>query len=105
MPTGGQVMYCLMVALSCAKLQNEKLSIKGKRNLISNSAEYYDLSYQYKNDCLTAALKFNKSFYQDNDLRPTEDLFFSITLIPLTTYEREIYKKSAGQSGLKGWFR
>jgi LPS-assembly protein len=86
---------------------NDSTSLKfsTRRNKEINLTEYYDLSYQYKNDCLTAALKFNKSFYQDNDLRPTEDLFFSITLIPLTTYEREIYKKSAGQSGLKGWFR
>ena len=30
-------------------------------------------------------------------LKPTEDLFFSITLIPLTTYEREIYKKTPGK--------
>jgi len=76
-----------------------------RRNKKINLTEYYDLSYEYKNDCLTAALRFNKSFYQDNDLKPTEDLFFSITLIPLTTYEREIYKKTPGQSGLKGWFR
>ena len=52
--------------------------------------EYYDLSYEYKNDCLTAALKFKKSFYKDNDLKPTEDLFFSITLVPLATYEAGI---------------
>ena len=86
---------------------NESSSLKfsTRRNKKINLTEYYDLSYEYKNDCLTAALKFNKSFYQDNDLKPTEDLFFSITLIPLTTYEREIYKKTTGQSGLKGWFR
>ena len=76
-----------------------------RRNKKINLTEYYDLSYEYKNDCLTAALRFNKSFYQDNDLKPTEDLFFSITLIPLTTYEREIYKKTPGQSGLKSWFK
>jgi len=86
---------------------NDSTSLKfsTRRNKEINLTEYYDLSYEYKNDCLTAALKFNKSFYQDNDLKPTEDLFFSITLIPLTTYEREIYKKTPGQSGLKGWFR
>ena len=86
---------------------NDSTSLKfsTRRNKKINLTEYYDLSYEYKNDCLTAALKFNKSFYQDNDLKPTEDLFFSITLIPLTTYEREIYKKTPGQSGLKGWFR
>jgi LPS-assembly protein len=84
---------------------SSSLKFSTRRNKKINLTEYYDLSYEYKNDCLTAALKFNKSFYQDNDLKPTEDLFFSITLIPLTTYEREIYKKTPGQSGLKGWFR
>ena len=86
---------------------NDATSLKfsTRRNKKINLTEYYDLSYEYKNDCLTAALKFNKNFYKDDDLKPTEDLFFSITLIPLTTYEREIYKKTPGQSGLKGWFR
>ena len=84
---------------------NKSLKFSTRRNKKINLTEYYDLSYEYKNDCLTAAVKFNKTFYQDNDLKPTEDLFFTITLIPLTTYEREIYKKTQGQSGLKGWFR
>ena len=84
---------------------NSSLRFSTRRNKEINLTEYYDLSYEYKNDCLTAALKFNKTFYKDNDLIPTEDLFFSITLIPLTTYERAIYKKTPGQSGIKGWFR
>ena len=84
---------------------NNFLKFSTRRNKEINLTEYYNLSYEYKNDCLTAALKFNKTFYQDKDLVPTEDLFFSITLIPLTTYEREIYKKVPGSSGLKGWFR
>ena len=84
---------------------NTKLTFSTRRNKEINLTEFYNLSYEYKNDCLTAALKFNKTFYKDNDLVPTEDLFFSITLIPLTTYEREIYKKIPGSPGLKGWFR
>ena len=84
---------------------NKSLKFSTRRNKKINLTEYYDLSYEYKNDCLIAAIKFNKRFYQDKDLKPTEDLFFTITLIPLTTYEREIYKKTPGQSGLKGWFR
>jgi LPS-assembly protein len=84
---------------------NNSLKFKTRRNKEINLTEYYDLSYEYKNDCLTAALRFNKTFYQDNDLVPTEDLFFSITLVPLTTYEREIYKKKPGAMGLKAWFR
>ena len=84
---------------------NSSLKFSTRRNKEINLTEYYDLSYEYKNDCLTAALRFNKTFYQDKDLVPTEDLFFSVTIIPLTTYEREIYKKTPGQMGLKGWFR
>ena len=84
---------------------NTLLKFSTRRNKEINLTEYYNLSYEYKNDCLTAAIKFNKTFYQDKDLVPTEDLFFTLTLVPLTTYEREIYKKIPGKTGLKGWFR
>ncbi len=84
---------------------NSSLTFSTRRNKEINLTEYYNLSYEYKNDCLTAALRFNKTFYKDNDLVPTEDLFFTITLVPLTTYERALYKKTPGQSGLEGWFR
>ena len=70
--------------------ENSSLKFSTRRNKEINLTEYYDLSYEYKNDCLTAALKFKKSFYQDDDLKPTEDLLFSITLIPLATYEAGI---------------
>ena len=49
--------------------------------------EYYDLVYEYKNDCLTAGIKYKKSYYSDGDLKPKEDLLFTITLFPLTSYE------------------
>ena len=62
-----------------------------RRNKEVSLTEYYDFAYQYKNDCLTAGIKYNKTFYQDNDLKPSENLFFTISLIPLTTYERTIY--------------
>ena len=73
--------------------ENNLFSFSTRRNKAINLTEYYDLSYEYKNDCLTAGIKYNKTFYQDNDLKPTENLFFTITLIPLTTYERTIYDK------------
>ena len=70
--------------------KSTSLKFSTRRNKEINLTEYYNLSYEYKNDCLIAALKFNKSFYQDNDLKPSEDLFFSISLIPITTYERKL---------------
>ena len=68
------------------------LSFSTRRNKKINLTEYYNLSYEYKNDCLTAGVKFNKTFYKDADLTPEENLFFTVTFIPLTTYERTIYQ-------------
>ena len=66
---------------------NNSLSFKTRRNRKLNLTEYYDLVYEYKNDCLTAGIKYKKSFYEDRDLKPTENLLFTITLFPITTYE------------------
>ncbi len=67
--------------------KNNSLSFKTRRNRKLNLTEYYDLVYEYKNDCLTAGIKYKKSYYEDRDLKPTENLLFTITLFPLTTYE------------------
>ena len=67
--------------------ENNSLSFKTRRNRKLNLTEYYDLVYEYKNDCLTAGIKYKKSYYEDRDLKPTENLLFTLTLIPLTSYE------------------
>ena len=66
---------------------NNLLTFKTRRNRKINLTEYYDLVYQYKIDCLTAGIKYKKSYYSDRDIKPNEDLLFTITLFPLTTYE------------------
>ena len=38
--------------------------------------------YQYRNDCLTAAVEYNKEYYNDDDLEANEQLLFTITIIP-----------------------
>ena len=67
------------------------LSFKTRRNRTINLTEYYDLVYEYKNDCLTAGIKYKKSYYNDRDLKPAENLMFTITIYPLTTYEQKLY--------------
>ena len=62
-------------------------TFKTRRNRKINLTEYYDLVYEYKNDCLTAGIKYNKTYYSDGDLKPSENLMFTLTLVPLTTYE------------------
>jgi LPS-assembly protein len=65
-------------------------SFNTRRNRKINLTEYYDLVYEYKNDCLTAGVKYKKTYYEDRDLKPTEDLLFTITLIPITQYEQKV---------------
>ena len=67
--------------------ESNNLSFETRRNRKLNLTEYYDLVYEYKNDCLTAGIKYKKTYYEDRDLKPTENLFFTITLFPLTTYQ------------------
>ncbi len=65
-------------------------SFSTRRNRKLDLTEYYNLVYEYKNDCLTAGIKYNKSYYEDRDLKPSENLFFSITLIPIGEHEQKI---------------
>ncbi len=70
--------------------ENNYLSFNTRRNRKINFTEYYDLIYEYKNDCLTAGIKYKKTYYQDRDLMPDENFMISITIFPLTTYETNL---------------
>ena len=69
---------------------SNSLVFKTRRNRKISLTEYYDLLYEYKNDCLIAGIKYDKSYYEDRDLKPSENLLFSITLTPLTSFEQKI---------------
>jgi len=73
---------------------SNNFSFKTRRNRKLNLTEFYDLVYEYKNDCLVAGIKYNKTYYSDRDLKPKENLFFSITLFPLTKYEHSIDRET-----------
>ena len=51
-------------------IENRVLSFETKRNLITDSAEFYNLSYEYLNDCLRAGLVYRREFYNDSELEP-----------------------------------
>jgi LPS-assembly protein len=61
------------------------ISFNVRENRELNLTEYYNLIYEYKNDCLVAGVKYKKNYYNDADIKPVEELFFSITIVPLTT--------------------
>ena len=65
--------------------ESNKLKFKTRKNKKTNLTEFYNLIYEYKNDCLVAAVEYNKDYYSDRDVKPTEELFFSITIVPFST--------------------
>jgi len=62
--------------------ESNSLKFKTRENFTTDSTEFYNISYQYENDCLRAAIEYNKSFYADNDLEPSDNLMFTLTIIP-----------------------
>ena len=66
------------------------IEFKTRRNRKINLTEFYNLIYEYKNDCLTAGIKYNKTFYSDRDIKPSEDLMFTLTFFPITSIEQKI---------------
>ena len=73
--------------------KNGLLSFETKRNLITNSSEFYNLSYEYLNDCLRAGLVYRREFYNDSELEPENSLMFKITLTPFGNINSPSFSK------------
>ena len=61
---------------------NKNLLFRTRKNRTTDLTEYYDLIYQYKMDCLVAAIEYNKDYYRDGALEPEESISFSLTIMP-----------------------
>ncbi len=73
--------------------ENGLFSFETKRNLITNSSEFYNLSYEYLNDCLRAGLVYRREFYNDSELEPENSLMFKITLVPFGNINSPTFSK------------
>ncbi len=65
---------------------NNSLSFTTRRNKELNMTEFYNLVYQYENDCLRAAIEYNKNFYSDSDIKPEEEILFTLSIIPFSKF-------------------
>ena len=65
---------------------NSSFLVSSRRNRKINLTEYYNMIYNYENDCLIANVRYRKKYYSDRDVVPSEELFFTLTIIPLTKY-------------------
>ena len=64
--------------------KEHKISFDISKDLVDDFTQYYDLIYEYKNDCLSLSLNYNKSFYSDGNLEPSKSLSFLVKIIPFT---------------------
>ena len=62
--------------------KKNSLIFETSENKEKSFTEFYNLIYQYENDCLRAGIEYNKEYYNDEDLTPSENLFFKITILP-----------------------
>ena len=76
--------------VNLAQKNKTAISFEAKRNLITNSSEFYDLSYEYINDCLRAGLVYRREFYNDSELESENSLMFNITLVPFGNIDTKI---------------
>jgi len=63
---------------------HNKLNFLTKKNFKTDSTEFYDMSYQYTIDCLTAGLVYRREFYEDADVEPKDKLMFTISFVPFS---------------------
>ena len=62
--------------------ESKNIAFSTRKNKKTNLTEFYNLIYQYRNDCLVASLEYNKDYYSDRDLKPDESLLFKLTIMP-----------------------
>ncbi len=80
-------------SIELKKGDNGIFTLSNKRNLITNSSEYYNLSYEYINDCLRAGLVYRREFYDDSELEAENSLMFKITLSPFASLSSPSFSK------------
>jgi len=61
---------------------SKSIGFSTRKNIETNLTEFYNLIYEYRNDCLVAALEYNKDYYSDGALEPEENIFFKLTIMP-----------------------
>jgi len=62
--------------------ETKSLIFETRENKKTKATEFHNLIYEYRNDCLTAGIEYNRDYYTDRDLKPDESIFFKLTIIP-----------------------
>ena len=72
---------------------DSKIMFSTRENKETRFTEFVNLIYEYTNDCLVAAVEYNKEYYSDKDLKPEENIFFKLTIIPFGQTKSPSFRK------------
>ena len=53
-----------------------------RKDFNADATEFINWNFEYENDCLRAALEFNRTFYKDRDVEPDDEIFINLTFVP-----------------------
>ena len=62
--------------------ESNNISFETRENKKTKATEFYNLIYQFRNDCLIAAMEYNQDYYTDKELKPSKNIFFRLTILP-----------------------
>ncbi len=60
--------------------KNNSLSYSRRENTKTNLIEYNNIIYEYKLDCLTAGIEYKKKYYDNQDIKPEDEIYFSLSI-------------------------
>ena len=62
--------------------ETKKINFKTRKDFNADATEFINWNFEYENDCLRAALEFNRTFYKDRDIEPDDEIFLNLTFVP-----------------------
>tara|TARA_Y100000590_G_scaffold466336_1_gene641343 strand:- start:2180 stop:4753 length:2574 start_codon:yes stop_codon:yes gene_type:complete len=65
--------------------KSNSIAFETTKNIDKNLTNYYNLIYEYKNDCLEASVVYNKQFYNEDSVNSGQNIFFKISFVPFGT--------------------
>ena len=66
--------------------ENNSFNFETRKKFQTNSTEFYNINYQYINDCFRARVEFKRNFYSDRDLEPTDTVRITMAILPYYQY-------------------
>ena len=62
--------------------ETKTINFKTRKDFNADATEFINWNFEYENDCLRAALEFNRTFYKDRDIEPDDEIFINLTFVP-----------------------